>query len=299
MANFQIDDKDAVVTPALDDELVCSQSGIPKKITTEQILSLSSNQINLINLGWMVAPSTWTYVSADANFPQYTFSIVGDATSYIFVGQKIKYTQTTVKYGIVVKVTYATGITTVIIYGGGNLTTPSYSMANAIITNPYYATIHRPLDFPISIDTWSIILTDGTKKTKTNPSSGTWYGGANAWTTGTEISLYLGIGLWDVNVKVTGYIFNFQPSGDDDAVINFALSDSSSNPTNENFKCYFSKFHDEILGVTGFIKNNLTLTSTTKYYLLSNTIFGLGVILNFEIWGDKLPTTIKAKCLYL
>lgn len=87
--------------------------------------------------GWIAAEVTWTYASAT------TFTAPGDLTGFFTKGQKIKLTQTTVKYFYVVAVSHAAGITTVTVAGGS-----AYSLANAAITAPYYSNVATPVDFP-------------------------------------------------------------------------------------------------------------------------------------------------------
>jgi len=66
--------------------------------------------------GWLISNETWTYASADA--PTFTFTISGDKTTKYYPGQRIKLTQTTVKYFIITAVAYASPNTTITVYGG-------------------------------------------------------------------------------------------------------------------------------------------------------------------------------------
>ncbi len=59
--------------------------------------------------GWFPANETWTYASAS------TFTIAGDKTGKYQPGDRIKLTQTTVKFFVILKVAFATGTTTVTI----------------------------------------------------------------------------------------------------------------------------------------------------------------------------------------
>lgn len=87
--------------------------------------------------GWIAANETWTYASAT------TFTIAGvDRTSLFRVGDKIKLTQTTVKYFYVTAVSFSTN-TTVTVTGGTD-----YTLANAAITSPYYSKDATPNGFP-------------------------------------------------------------------------------------------------------------------------------------------------------
>lgn len=87
--------------------------------------------------GWIAAGETWTYASAT------TFTISGDKTGKYQKGDKIKLTQTTVKYFYVIGISYSSPNTTITITGGTD-----YTLADAAITSPYYSKIENPQGFP-------------------------------------------------------------------------------------------------------------------------------------------------------
>ncbi|WP_442766606.1 hypothetical protein, partial [Mitsuokella multacida] len=99
-----------------------------------------------------IAGETWTYLGADA--PTYTFTISGDKTSKYSPGMRIKLTQTTVKYFIIVAVSYSYPNTTVTIYGGTD-----YTLENAAITDPYYSMVKAPAGFPLDPAKWTVSAT--------------------------------------------------------------------------------------------------------------------------------------------
>lgn len=78
--------------------------------------------------GWVGANETWTYATAQ------TFTVSGDVTAKYTKGTRLKFTQTTVKYAVVVGSSYGAPNTTVTI-----LTNTDYTIANAAITSPYYS----------------------------------------------------------------------------------------------------------------------------------------------------------------
>ena len=83
--------------------------------------------------GWMTANETWTYASAT------TITVPAGAASKYAVGDKIKFTQTTVKYF------YITAVAdTLLTVTAGNVST----VANAAITNNYYSRADNPIGFP-------------------------------------------------------------------------------------------------------------------------------------------------------
>lgn len=87
--------------------------------------------------GWIPVSETWTYASAS------TFTVVGDRTARYRTGTKLKWTQTTVKYGIVASSSYSAPNTTVTI-----ITNNDYTIANAAITSPHVSHIDDPDGFP-------------------------------------------------------------------------------------------------------------------------------------------------------
>jgi hypothetical protein len=95
--------------------------------------------IDSLTNGWIPAEETWTYASST------TFTISGDKTGKYQKGDKIKLTQTSVKYFYIIGVSYSSNNTTITVTGGSD-----YSLANATITNPCFSKIENPQGFPIS-----------------------------------------------------------------------------------------------------------------------------------------------------
>lgn len=83
--------------------------------------------------GWTSANESWTYASAS------TITVPSGATSKYQVGDKIKWTQTTVKYGVIVAV--ADTLLTIIVNN-------DYVVTNAAISANYYSHEENPLSFP-------------------------------------------------------------------------------------------------------------------------------------------------------
>jgi hypothetical protein len=101
--------------------------------------------------GWVAANETWTYASAT------TITVPTNATNRYSVGDKIKLTQTTVKYFYVI----AVSATVLTITGGSD-----YTLTNAAISANSYSKVASPVGFPqwfayISTNTgWSSIVTN-------------------------------------------------------------------------------------------------------------------------------------------
>lgn len=87
--------------------------------------------------GWQDANETWTYASAS------TFTVSGDQRSKYTVGTRLKFTQTTVKYAVVVSSSYSSPNTTVTI-----AVNTDYTIANATISANYYSYASNPVGYP-------------------------------------------------------------------------------------------------------------------------------------------------------
>lgn len=87
--------------------------------------------------GWTAAADTWTYASAS------TFTISGvDRTTVFTKGTRLKFTQTTDKYAVVVGSSFSTNTTVTIAVN------TDYTIANAAITSPYYSYQLSPQGYP-------------------------------------------------------------------------------------------------------------------------------------------------------
>lgn len=96
--------------------------------------------------GWTPALDTWTYASAS------TFTIAGvDRTAIFTKGTRLKFTQTSTKYAVVVSSTFSTNTTVTIAVN------TDYTIANAAITSPYYSYSANPQGYTTTFNwtpTW-------------------------------------------------------------------------------------------------------------------------------------------------
>jgi hypothetical protein len=277
MSNKEIKDFTIVATPALGDYHVIQQGGVTYKETNTQILSLiTPTTVDFVAAGWKSETNTWTPVagSFDSHFPNFVFTIPGDATGYIYVRQKIKYTQTTIKYGIVVKVSYGAGTTTVTVYGGGTFASPSYAMTSAAITNPYYATVDRPLDFPIGLNTWTTKVVSAERIYKYSPTVGYWYGGAiHTWDTGSPVNPYIGIGLWNIYME---YLCDI-------ATQDITLTSSDGSESNSDYT--IRNFGNNVFISKSF---QIELTVSTQHWILCKVLSGNDLGIRGDINSTKI-----------
>ena len=88
--------------------------------------------------GWTDPGETWTYASAS------TFTVAGDVTGKYGKGDKLKFTQTTVKYAVISATpTYSAPNTTITI-----AVNTDYTIAAAAISANYYSKAENPQGFP-------------------------------------------------------------------------------------------------------------------------------------------------------
>lgn len=87
--------------------------------------------------GWISAGETWTYASSS------TFTVNADVTGKYQINDKLKLTQTTVKYFRIKAISYSSPNTTITVDGFGIST-----VANAAISNNYYSKMDNPQGFP-------------------------------------------------------------------------------------------------------------------------------------------------------
>lgn len=138
MADQKITQLTELTTPALEDlfAIVDDPSGTP---VTKKVSGTSLSQTLFTPLdGWIPVTDTWTYASAS------TFTISGvDRTAIYTKGTRLKFTQTTVKYAVVVASSFSTNTTVTIAVN------TNYTIANASITLPYYSHQNGPAGYPV------------------------------------------------------------------------------------------------------------------------------------------------------
>lgn len=95
--------------------------------------------------GWQRVTDSWTYASAS------TINVPSGAASLYQKGDRIKWTQTTVKYGVIVAV--ADTLLTIAV-------NTDYTVANAAISAIYYSHQANPLGYPTTF-TYTVNVTSG------------------------------------------------------------------------------------------------------------------------------------------
>jgi hypothetical protein len=231
--------------------------------------------------GWIdKTAETWTYASADS--PTFTFTISGDLTATYQVGQRIKLTQTTVKYFIITAVVYSAPNTSVTIYGGTD-----YSLANAAISANYYSPVKAPFGFPTSPAKWTVTLTDTTQRTQASPVDNTFY---NLGT----LSLSIPIGLWDLSYQVVAQVSRGSANNNYGLV---ALSTANNSISDTGLKCSFASASTTVIRAQLNRQKLLSLAAKTTYYMImASEANSAG---NIYFMNDAVPLLVSCVCAYL
>jgi hypothetical protein len=233
------------------------------------------------NDGWVSAAETWTYSSADG--PTGVFTVAADVTAKYSVGMRVRYVQTTTKYGIVTKVsTFSGGNTTVTIYGGTDYTT-----ANAAISANYYSTSKAPFGFPLSPAKWTETVISTADDRQANPTNGTWYNDAS-------LQISVPIGVW--NVRYSGNLL-VSRAASSDMFANATLSTANNSESDANWTIVTYRNAGSAQENTVQMDGLLTLTAKTTHYLNVRTLTTSITSLGF--YGPDAPTIIRAVCAYL
>lgn len=233
--------------------------------------------------GWCRLPYGASYVSADS--PVFVANFIGDITTTLFPGMRIKLDQTTTKYFIVVAVgAFSIPSTPVTLYGGTD-----YTLANAAISNVYYSSVKAPFGFPLDPNKWMLSYKNTVDATVTNPTNGVWY---NA---GSQL-LTIPIGAWRVLYQVKAYAIK------NGTQLGCGTTLSKANNTQDDLDLSAAVVA-VLYSTTNYIftmvsrEKYLTLAAKTIYYLnitsSGNTEATIGTN------GAGSTTIIQAICAYL
>lgn len=255
---------------------------------------IAANTVTYANVGttllngWIDANETWTYASG-ATTNVGTFTVTGDVTSKYQAGDKIQFTQTTVKYAIITKVSFSSS-TTITIYMGTD-----YTIANAAITSPMYSHSKSPVGFPMDPLKWSIETSNANDCVKTSPVSGTWYGDTGLSSTGPSITLP--IGAWRVYYETHLFI-----DANTAADVNMSVT-LSTGATTESDTALTGTMRATLpstgrMRATVHKEKYLTMTASTPYYL--NIKAAVASMTSIAMQGSTIaPLIIRAVCAYL
>jgi hypothetical protein len=209
--------------------------------------------------GWIsCGDEIWQYDSVSA--PMSIVTVVGDVRSIYSPGMRVKFTQSSDKYFIIVYVSYSSPYTSLWLYGGTD-----YAVTNNTIVDPYYSHAKAPYGFPMSPSKWTISLVDSTDRYQNNPAKGVYYNPGG-------LSISLPIGIWDVFFQV---IAVSESSAGLYTGVYVGLSTSTTSFTNQSLRGR-GYIGTNIYGSPTIIvpiarRSVLTITSNTTYYLICMT----------------------------
>jgi hypothetical protein len=202
---------------------------------------------------WVPAGETWTYASAS------TFTVSGDVTAKYSKGTRLKFTQTTVKYAVVVGSSHAAGTTTVTIAVNND-----YTIANAAISANYLSYAANPQGYPKAFGYTPTWASDG----GTQPTLG------NGTLTGT--------------FQIVGSVVT--------VVILFARGSTSGNGTGSIYSLSLPASYDGALGLGAYLSDAGTAEyvgvsraglATSNAIIQTNT-----ATVNGQYWGPTTPFTL-------
>jgi len=267
------------ITGVLDEDTMSSNSAV--KLATQQSIKAYVDANGSPVDGWAPATGSWTYASADA--PTFVITVPSGAASIYNVGDRIKLTQTTIKYFIVTAITD----TTLTVYGGTD-----YTLVDATISLNYYSHQKAPLGFPLNPDKWTQKYNEvGTLQS--TPTSGTWYnlGG----------SLSIPIGVWIATYETS--VFSRENGSNTLADVWTTLSTANNSQSDIDWSCnmfWRGATTNIILGDTVKKEKIITLTSKATYYLNAKVattgVDNLGLT---DINTNTTRAIIRAVCAFL
>lgn len=232
--------------------------------------------------GWIDISDEWTF-DDNTDDPVFTAIVPIGAGSLYQAGMKIKLTQTSVKYFIILKVEN----NKLYLYGGTD-----YELTDAVISNINYSTAKAPMGFPGEPAKWTISKTDTVRRVQSTPTSGVYYniGGTNSQITippgGWRVSYQVAIGFLVVNAQLISLQVGLSEA-----------ADSLTDPAMSNYKIMYHSGSSTWFGDTFIRQKLMTVVDKTLFYLVASVAASSGSELDFL--NDNQTLTIEAVCAYI
>ena len=262
-----------------------NQDGTHGNITATGLTVNGAFAVNGTWDGWVGVSDSWSYGSASS--PEFTITVPAGATSLYQAGDRIKLTQTTVKYFIITKV----ASTTLTVYGGTD-----YTLANAAISSIYISRLKAPFGFPLDPAKWTNSISVTGTYAKSSPTNGVWYGDTGLSATGPSISLP--IGVWDLYYSC---VIDETNSGGATGDVSVTLSTASNSASDSDFTSNAKASATNINMRSSHSRRKIvSVANATTYYMNIRT--DSGSVSNIQIIGTvtaATPARITAVCAYL
>jgi hypothetical protein len=251
--------------------------------------------------------TTWTYVSnagtTGVGDAWGVIDITGDATQYLSVGDRLRFTNTTAKQFLLHQMdayeAHDAGETRIYVYGG-----TLNALANAAISGVSYSHEKSPYGFPLSAATWTATFTDTSDRSQSSPTDtpSTWY---NVGT----LQLTIPPGPWTARysglASVTGTSVGTGLSSF--AGIRFTLSTANNTESNAAHTCTAllgmlitdsTSGHSHRARYDGTVQPPrpipLTIATSAQTWHLNMATFLGAPATNINLFGTLVPTVITA-----
>jgi hypothetical protein len=204
----------------------------------------------------------------------------GDLSATLSVGMKLKFTDSTVKYGIL----HAIATTRLTIYTGTD-----YSIVSTgALSDTFYSMVKTPFGFPLNTEKWTVQFIDN-KLAVVTPSANIWYNPLTLFIT-------IPVGSWRVIYMATGEHYKSGDTGYKAFYVTLSTANNTESDKDFTATSEFTTTQANILSISK--EKNLSISSKANYYLnISTWVATASTTLGFR--GDSAKTIILAVDAYL
>jgi hypothetical protein len=164
---------------------------------------------------------------------------------------------------------YAAGVTPITIWGGTD-----YSLQNATISSPYYATVSQPFGFNRNPAKWTVEVSNKTFASQSPPTGGTWYN------LGSQ-SISVPIGNWSLESEVDLQLNAGGTGGNNDLSVTLSTANNTESDSD----------------LTGCVSGTISTTGVFSGHIFRKKPF-MNVAKTTLYLNSKCATTIASTTLY-
>jgi len=250
MADTRISEKTATTTIANADNFLVDKASDTTK--TYRILGSSLlSQVGAVD-AWVPIQGSCAYVDGG------TFTISGDYTSVIGIGDKLKLTNSTVKYFVVRACSYSSPNTTVTVTGGS-----TYALTNTTITG-YYSHAN-PVGFPVTLALTAPTMTSTGTGFTNQPTTNSW-----KFATSDRICTVTGVLQNHATSGATGAFIATFTAGQLPPILGDAVG-SAYNLSNSKAGYTYVSATDGVIKMA--LYDGTTIAGNSEYYITTITYF--------------------------